>query len=356
MSKKTEISVTEKRMLTRARNAVTLYLGRTNPYYDGTYVTVNDLEAYFRDGLFDGHHGLKRIGKKTVKFLEKYFGEKEITIQYMTEKEYNEAEGIRRSDLWKIKDSPEKFKYEMEHPQEKTAALVFGSACHKMILEPATFGDEYAVLPLGIDRRTNAGKEQWKAFMEQNEGKELISADDAALMKEMEEAMEQCSLANDLIRGEGETEIPLFWTDAETDEKCKVKLDRLIRGLDGKFYVVDYKTAKNAETDAFNRSMLNYGYTLQAAMYTEGVMQTWHLPYRPGFIFVVQEKKAPYAINIIQVSPEVMEYGIGQFRTLLGRYHTCKELDEWPGYLPVNGGYNFTELPAWADMDEEEDE
>lgn len=354
MSKKAEMSVTEKRMLTRARNAVTLYLSRTNPYYDGTYVTVNDLEAYFRDGLFDGHHGLKRIGKKTVKFLEKYFGEKEITIQHMTEKEYNEAEGIRRSDLWKIKESPEKFKYAMEHPPESTPALVFGSACHKMVLEPATFGDEYAVAP-NVDGRTKEGKEIKARFAEENAGKTIVSAEDAALMKDMEEAIERCSLANDLLRGNGETETAFFWTDDETGEKCKVKLDRLITGLDGRLYVVDYKTASSADTDAFNRSMMKYGYTLQAAMYTEAVMINGKLPYRPEFIFVVQEKKAPYAINIIQVSPEVMEYGISQFHTLLGKLHTCKELDEYPGYLPIGGGYNWTDLPAWVDLDEEDE-
>ncbi|MBQ1302965.1 MAG: hypothetical protein IIY29_06450 [Firmicutes bacterium] len=36
----------------------------------------------------------------------------------MTEQEYNQAEGIRRSDLWKMEDSPEKFKYFLEHPEE----------------------------------------------------------------------------------------------------------------------------------------------------------------------------------------------------------------------------------------------
>ena len=272
----------------------------------------------------------------------------------MTEKEYNEANGVRRSDLWRMNDSPEKYKYFLENPMEQTPTLAFGSACHKMILEPADFGNEYAIAP-NVDGRTKEGKEIKARFAEENEGKTILTQADADIMAGMEEKLEQCSLALDLLRGDGETETPFFWTDPETGEDCKVKLDRLITGIDGKLYVVDYKTATSAETDKFNRAMFTFGYTLQAAMYTEAVRTVRKLDYRPGFIFVVQEKKAPYSVNIIQVSPEVMEYGDRQFHTLLDRLHTCKELDEWPGYLPVGGGYNFTDLPAWIDFDDEEE-
>ena len=273
----------------------------------------------------------------------------------MNEREYNEAEGVRRSDLWRMNDSPEKFKYFLEHPMEQTPAMAFGSACHKMVLEPNDFGNEYAVAP-EINRRTNAGKEQWEAFCSENEGKTILSQTDVDTMAEMEAAMEKCSLAYDLVRGEdGQTEEPFFWTDPETGEKCKVKLDRLITGTDGKLYVVDYKTATSAETEKFNRSMFTFGYTLQAAMYTEAVQICRKLDYRPGFIFVVQEKKAPYSVNVVQVSPDVMEYGVKQYRSLLDKLHTCKELDEWPGYIPVGGGMNWTDLPAWIGFDDEEE-
>ena len=85
----------------------------------------------------------------------------------MTEREYNAAEGIRRSDLWRMEDSAEKFKYFLEHPVEQTPAMAFGSACHKMILEPGDFSNEYAVAP-EINRRTNAGKAEWEQFCADN--------------------------------------------------------------------------------------------------------------------------------------------------------------------------------------------
>ena len=272
----------------------------------------------------------------------------------MTEKEYNDAEGVRRSDLWRMNESPEKYKYFLDHPQESTPALIFGSACHKMFLEPQTFGEEYAIAPV-CDRRTKEGKAVWEAFMEENEGKTILSQDDKQVMEDMETALCRCSLATSLIYEDGESEVPLFWMDPDTGEKCKVKLDRLINGEDGRKYIVDYKTTLNASTEKFNKAMFNLGYALQAAMYSEGTQIALNLDYRPGFIFVAQEKKAPYSLNIIQVSPEVMEYGTTLFHSLLNKLHACKELDEWPGYLPVGGGTNWTDLPAWVGLDEEEE-
>ena len=68
----------------------------------------------------------------------------------MTEKEYNEAEGVRRSDLWRMEDSAEKFRYFLDHPVEQTPAMAFGSACHKMILETASTTPESAAFYLAL--------------------------------------------------------------------------------------------------------------------------------------------------------------------------------------------------------------
>ena len=270
----------------------------------------------------------------------------------MTEREYNEAEGIRRSDLWRMEDSPEKFKYFLEHPVEQTPAMAFGSACHKMILEPDTFGEEYAVLPQGIDRRTKAGKEQWDLFSAQNEGKSLITVDDSMIMADMETALANCPLAEKLIHGKGETEMPFFWVDMETGEPCKVKVDRLVK-YRRKWYVVDYKTTQCAETFRFNSDIFKLGYHLQAAMYTEGVMITKKLKKRPGFLFVAQEKKAPYSVNVIEVSEEVMAAGVAKFNQLLDKYHTCKILDKWPGY--VDDVPNDAFVPTWMEREFDDD-
>lgn len=299
------------------------------------------------------------IGKKTYGIvIEKItdfltgLAASEMAAKRMSEAEYNAAEGLRRSDLWKMADSPEKFAWFASHPMDRTPAMLFGSACHKMILEPDTFGDEYAVAPK-VDRRTKEGKAEWDAFCEQSAGKEIVSPDDALVMAEMEAALEKCHLTNDLIRGEGQNEVPLFWTDPETGEKCKAKCDRIIRGLDGKFVIIDYKTTVSADTDKFCHEIFRYGYHFQAGFYSEGLKQALGLNYQPAFIFVAQEKKAPYSVNVIQTTEDVMRVGIEKYHELLRKYHECKELDLWEGYVKDDTP-NETVLPGWYMMEDEE--
>lgn len=270
----------------------------------------------------------------------------------MTEQEYNAAEGIRRSDLWLMKDSPEKFKYHMDNPEdesEKSPAFLFGSACHKLVLEPETFDNEFVVAP-EINRRTNAGKEEWAKFLEENAGKTIISQDDLDTIMEMSRVVVRHPLAGKMISGQHE--VPFFWKDPETGEKCKCKAD-VVKQVDGKYVIVDYKTATDASTDGFNNHILRFGYHVQAAMYSEGMQVALGLDYRPRFVFVVQEKKAPYAINVIDVSEEVMDYGSMVYHELLRKYHECKEMDIWEGY--VGDVPNDCWLPGWVDAEFEDE-
>lgn len=269
----------------------------------------------------------------------------------MNEREYNEAEGIRRSDLWKMEESPEKFKWNLEHPIEQTPAMAFGSACHKWVLEGKEFWDEYAVAP-NVDGRTKEGKEIKAKFAEENAGKTVITNDNMTVMDEMAGALHGCKLAEKLIYGNGESEVPFFWTDNDTGEICKIKVDRLVK-YNRKWYVVDYKTTACAETFRFNSDIFKLGYYMQAAMYTEGVMKAKKMRKRPGFLFVAQEKTAPYSVNVIEVSEEVMGAGIAKFHQLLDKYHQCKMLDQWPGYMTGNVP-NDSYLPTWMEKEMED--
>lgn len=270
----------------------------------------------------------------------------------MTEQEYNLKPGIRRSDLWKMNESPEKYKWFLENPMEPTPALTFGTSAHKYVLEMDHFFDEFAVAP-EVDRRTKAGKEEWEAFVKESGDRTVISMADFDDIRTMRWVIAGNRIAKELLlTGEGETEKAYFWTDPETGEKCKVKCDR-VAVLDGKTYVVDYKTTASAQTDRFCNEMYKYGYHVQAAMYTEGLQIAMGLKERPGFVFVAQEKKAPYSVNVIEVTEDVMNYGDAVYHKLLNRVHECEEMDDWPGYCDGEL-MNETSLPGWVSLDEEE--
>ena len=270
----------------------------------------------------------------------------------MTEKEYNAAEGIRRSDLWLMNDSPQKFRWHMDNPEDeskKSPSLIFGSAAHKYVLEKSDFDNEYVIAP-EINRLTKAGKEDWAQFLADNVGKTVITQKDFDLIWEMDTALLKCSLAIEMLTGQHE--VPVFWTDRDTGEKCKCKAD-VLKKMDGCFAVVDYKTARDAGTEKFNNAMFRLGYHVQAAMYTEGIQMSLGLDYRPDFYFVVQEKDAPYAVNVVQVSEDVMRFGDTIYHELLGKYHECRTADIWPGY--VVDVPNETTLPGWYALGDDEE-
>lgn len=259
----------------------------------------------------------------------------------MTEREYREHPAISRSQLFKLRESPEKFKYYMDNPEPATPALVFGQLLHTMVLQPVYIRRDFAVMPT-IDRRTKAGKEEFAAFEENSKGKTVVTAE----IFQTAVAMRDKLMSNDYVRQllDGEREKPFFWVDELTGEECKCRTDCLthINGMD---IIVDLKTAESADTDTFMRHAIKYGYNLQAAMYGEGVKANTGKEY--AFAFIVIEKKAPYAINILQADKAFVLHGFDMFRELIGTYHECKTTGNWWGYLGKHNIINNLPLPAY---------
>lgn len=246
----------------------------------------------------------------------------------MNDRDYDSQPGIRRSDLWKINQSPMHFRYAIENPEELTPALIFGQAAHKYILEPETFFDEFAVMP-GIDRRTKAGKASYEHFRELAGSRTVITEEDLQILMTMRAALLQNPDAKEILNGDITTEQAFFWTDPETGEPCKVKAD-IITEIAGRPTIVDYKTTGSCEDFAFERSCRKYGYDFQAGMYTEGInLGTFE---DHDFVFIAQEKTPPYASRVYYCDPSFVERGQRIFHDLLREYHECKTHKEWPGY------------------------
>ena len=249
----------------------------------------------------------------------------------MTNKEYRAAEGISRSELFTIiNKTPMHFLYESTHPKEDTPALAFGRATHKAVLEPETFHEEFVVAPK-VDKRTKEGKETWNKFVEENSGREVITEEDLETLQDMKAVIDHDIHASTFLNGIHEQSY--FWTDAATGEKCKVRPD-CIAEVDGKKYIVDYKTTDSCADGAFERSVRKYGYKFQAGMYREGYFQNTFEDV--GFAFVAQEKTAPYAVRVYICSEEFLAEGYAQFREAIGIYHECKTNNHYWGYEGPN--------------------
>jgi len=269
----------------------------------------------------------------------------------MTEKEYRSHPAVSRSELWRMSESPEKFKYFRDNPPKATPSLTFGQLIHAMILQPDTVHTDFCI-ELTVNRRTKEGREAYEKWLETVGDKTVISAEMWEKALAMRDALSKNRTATALL--DGQHEVPFFWTDEDTGEECKCRAD-CITQTDSGLIVVDYKSTANAKPHIFNHEIYKYGYHLQAAMYTEGVMKVFELSERPEFIFIAQEKQPPYSVNIMQVTDDVMLHGIDTFREYIGIYHECNETGYWYGYNGPFDEINETFLPGWLTMGEEEE-
>ncbi len=253
---------------------------------------------------------------------------------------YDEVQAVNKSTLWEMRRSPLHY-WHLIHdtPRKDTPAMAFGRAVHAAILTPTAYKRNYAVMP-DIDRRTKAGKEAYEIFLSESEGKEILSADDAKTIKQMVAAFRKNKNAVELLKST-RRERCLFWKDTESGIDCKGRLDAISKDC-----IIDYKTTTDADTEAFRREAIRYGYDLQAAMYMEAARANGYSP--NGFIFIAQEKNPPYLINILSAGDAFIDRGMWIMRDLLAKYKTCVETDTWPGY-----GVNELILHEWEVIGDE---
>lgn len=251
---------------------------------------------------------------------------------------YDEINAVNKSTLWEMRKSPLHY-WHLTHdtPKKDTPAMKFGRAVHAMLLTPHKFNELYTVAP-ECDRRTKEGKAIWAELMES--GKEIISQEDMDTILAMKNEFSPIR-RRFLWNEEYQTEKALTWTDNETGVECKARLDVCMPDI-----IIDYKTTTDASTTAFMREALRYGYDLQAAMYLEAARANGYRP--KGFIFIAQEKTAPYLVNILYAGDAFLDRGAWIMRDLLSKYRECRDSDTWPGY-----GENELILPEWEVIGDE---
>lgn len=263
----------------------------------------------------------------------------------MTIKEYHAHPALSRSRLWLLHESPQKFKWAEEHPEPPSPAFRLGAAFHKLALEPETFDDEYVVAPT-IDRRTKDGKALWEKFTQDSAqmGKELLNVDEMEVIAAMRESLMANPTARVLIE-KGEKEQSIFWTNLRTNLELKCRPDIYIAGEVN--VIADLKSTGSADTESFSRECIRFGYDVQAAMYTEGLKTK--LPGNYTFIFIAVEKTPPYAVNVMEMDPAMIQYGQYRFEELLVKYQECRASGNWYGFNGANGEINKILLPKWVE-------
>lgn len=105
--------------------------------------------------------------------------------------------------------------------------------------------------------------------------------------------------------------------------------------------IIDVKSTANAHPEACRKAIRNYGYDIQAAIYTRAAKSVYsHENWRVFFIFV--EKEEPYLTSVIEVDETVLEVGMAKAEMAAKTWAQCIENDTWPMY-----GYEVISAQPW---------
>lgn len=253
----------------------------------------------------------------------------------ISNEDYHAFPAISNSYLSRLDKCPAAAKV----PQETTAAMAFGSAAHCYILEgPEVFAAQFAVAPV-CDKRTTAGKALFAEFQSANEGKTVISVADANQIIAMSKAVHAHPFASKLLAS-GKAEQSIFWADPLTGLQMKVRPDWLPNcGV-----AVDLKTTTDAEERAFTRSILNFGYHRQAALYLDGINAVCGGGY-DAFIFIAVEKEEPHRVEVYTLGDDFVDAGRDDYRRILDIEVTCRANGEYPHF--TNPEIAEIARPSW---------
>lgn len=242
---------------------------------------------------------------------------------------------------------PALFKYDRDHGQKPKREFDLGRAAHRVALGA---GAEIHVIEWD-SYRTNAAKDEREEA--RANGLTPLLAHEHAQVLAMAAALTAHPFAGKLFNADrGQPEQSLFWHDPRTGIFCRARLDWYpVRG-GRRLIVPDYKSAASAEPSSFARSFHSFGYFLQAWWYLAGVKALGLSgDAEPAFVFVVQEKTAPYLVTVFEPDADALRAGRSQMREALDVYAECQRTGEWP---PYSTGIELVSLPAWAARQYEE--
>ncbi|MFE3583738.1 PD-(D/E)XK nuclease-like domain-containing protein [Streptomyces vinaceus] len=242
--------------------------------------------------------------------------------------------------------TPAKFRYEQDHPQAPTKTFDYGNAAHKLVLG---IGPELVLVDHDMWNTKAAKAEVAEA---RARGGIPLKRHELDMVKAMAAAIRQHPLAAALLDPDhGAAEQSGFWIDGPTGIRRRVRFDWLPTIHYGRLIIPDYKTANDASNDAVQKDIAKYGYNQQAAWYEEAAQALDLGGPDTELLLIVQEKAAPYLVNVIGFDFFSREIGRAKNRVAIETFAECTATGIWPGY---GDEPNYLALPGWAENRDKE--
>ncbi|PQO23108.1 hypothetical protein C2I36_09570 [Rhodobacteraceae bacterium WD3A24] len=212
-----------------------------------------------------------------------------------------------------------------------------GRAAHRAVLGA---GEDYAVIPEGLLAANGAAStKEAKAYMA--EAREMgltpIKPEEGENVESMAAAAHQRLRDMGITLDPATSEVTaLAWIDGVW---CRAMVDNAPADRP---WLIDFKTTTDASPEAAMRTVMNYGYDVQAAHY----LATWKAATGEDrdFLFLFQEKEEPFEVSLVRLVPNTLVMGEKKIRRAREIWRLCLRDDQWPGY-PL--GIHDIDLPEF---------
>jgi hypothetical protein len=218
---------------------------------------------------------------------------------------------------------PKKFRYEQDHGQKPKKVFDFGTAAHQVVLGN---GPELVI----FDRpRWDTDAIKGEIAMAREEGKIPLKPHEYAQIMAMADALRRDPVAGPLLEPDsGQPEQSIFWKDRGTGITCRARIDWWRH--DGE--PVDYKSARSAEPQKFEKDSWDHGYAQQDDWYCTGLEALGYADEHTVMRFVVQEKEPPYVVTVARFDLKARRIARLLNEASRHLYARCMETGHWPGY------------------------
>lgn len=241
---------------------------------------------------------------------------------------------------------PALFRYEQDHPQPPKKTLDLGNAAHRLVL-----GDGPNLVRIDADEWRSAAVKAEVADVRAEGGIPLKPTEYDAVHA-MADAIRRHPVASALFNPEhGRPEQSVFWQDWSGVMR-RARFDWLPDPREGRLIIPDYKTCRSAEPSALARAVDEYGYHCQADWYRAGARAAGLGDEHTAFVFVCQEKTAPYLVTVVELDAMSLRIGAAKNRRAIETFARCTESGYWPGY---SDGIEYLSLPPYAERRDEEE-
>lgn len=248
-----------------------------------------------------------------------------------------------RSRLRLMKQSPAHFHANV--PATATPDMIMGDAVHAAMLEPERFLRDYLLEPNFGNHAANPGRQLIKEWRDAHiDGRKLlVPKAKAAHVLEIAQTMREHPNVEPIINGGGLVESSVCWTDPETGEAMRARID-LVNEIAAGTMLYDIKKVQDSSPEGFGRQVVHDLLYLQGAMYCEGYSRATGVE-TCGITFIAFEESRPHAVGLHELSADYLELGSKLYHTLLDELARCRAADRWPDYAAM--GVFTLEPPAY---------